>query len=318
MSWFHNLKNSFLDTSIAFSYDKSGFARHQQQFISTDLEIDCTGKRYLITGANSGLGKATAMAIADRGGMVHLLCRSSTRAQQAQEEIIANTGNKNIFINRIDMSDLADVSAVAPTLTQEPIEALIHNAGILPNTLTKTPQDHESTFATNILGAQLLTMYLQENLSNNPSSRLIWVSSGGMYPVRLNIQKMQHPPKKFDGVRAYALTKRAQVILSTLWQRKTGIWSQSMHPGWADTKGVQNSLPQFQKMMEKRLRNAEEGADTTVWLAIAKRPREDLESHFWFDRKKAPKHHFPWTKSTPDEQEELWTVLTDILSPYIP
>ena len=87
-----------------------------------------------------------------------------------------------------------------------------------------------------------------------------------------------------------------------------------MHPGWANTVGVQNSLPTFQKIMQNRLRNAQEGADTIVWLAIAQRPRKEEGSHFWFDRK------CPYTLFSMDKKhtakEELWTMLSGIVQPY--
>ena len=96
MSIFRNLQNKLLDGSIFFSFDRSGFIRHAQEYNTEDLNVDCTGKNYLITGANSGLGKATAIEIAQRGGTVYLLCRNEQRATNAQEEIIQKTKNQNI------------------------------------------------------------------------------------------------------------------------------------------------------------------------------------------------------------------------------
>ena len=317
MSWFHNLKNSVLDLSIAFSFDKSGYHRHQQQFDATDLDLDCHGKHYVITGANSGLGKATALAIAKRGGSIHMLCRNPERAEEARQDILAQSNNPNIFTTIIDMSDLENIRAAAPSFAGQPIDALIHNAGILPNTYQPSRQGYESTFATNILGPQLLTILLRENLKTTASSRLIWVSSGGMYPTRLDLKRLQTPKTPFDGVQAYSQTKRAQLELSALWAQKENLWSQSMHPGWADTKGVQNSLPRFQKLMEKRLRSSKEGADCIVWLAIAQKPREEPHACFWFDRKKVSEHYFPWTRTADPQQQELWDVLNSLLTPYL-
>lgn len=317
MSWFSDVKNRILDASIAYSFDKTGFYRHETTFNPQDLDVDCTGKRFLITGANSGLGFATAIAIANRNGIVHLLCRNLPKAQEAQQKILSDTNNPEVYIDIVDMSDLASIQNYARSIHYQQIDALIHNAGILPSTRQKSPQGFESTFATNVLGPQLLTTLLLPILTNTPQARLIWVSSGGMYPVRLNTKLLQNPKDPFDGVQAYAQTKRTQVILSSLWAEKTQLWSQCMHPGWADTTGVQTSLPRFQQWMKNRLRNAEQGADTIVWLAIAALLEKETSGGFWFDRSKVQEHFFPYTTSTQEQKEELWALLENYCALYL-
>ena len=89
-----------------------------------------------------------------------------------------------------------------------------------------------------------------------------------------------------------------------------------MHPGWADTAGVQTSLPRFQKYMEKRLRNSDQGADTIVWLAIANHFSLEESGLFWFDRSHVKEHLFPWTKSTDQQKEDLWDMLEKHLQQY--
>jgi dehydrogenase/reductase SDR family protein 12 len=316
MSWFSQMKDSILDTSIAFSFDRSGYIRHQKLFEPKDLELDCQGKRYLITGANSGLGKATATAIAHRNGIVHLLCRNKERAQQAQHEIKEKTGNEEIYIDIIDMSDLTSIRDAASSLMSAPIHGLIHNAGILPLQRSQSPQGFESTFATNVLGPQLLTTLLQTTLEQTSGARIIWVSSGGMYPAKLSLKQLKEPKEPFDGVQAYAQTKRAQVILNRLWAHKSSVWTQCMHPGWADTVGVQNSLPKFQKMMKGRLRSSEEGADTILWLAIATSVYSESSGLFWFDRRAVREHFLPWTQISTEKEQNLWSTLEELISYY--
>lgn len=318
MSWFSKITDGILDASIAFSFDRSGYLRHQKKFKRNDLDVDCQGKRYLITGANSGLGKAAATAIAQKNGTVHLLCRNEERAQKAQQEIKKQTGNDKVYINIIDMSDLESVRAAVPALKEQPIHGLIHNAGILPSERSKSPQGFESTFATNVLGPQLLTKHLQHNLEQTAGSRVIWVSSGGMYSTKMNLNQLQNPKDPFDGVQAYAQTKRAQVILTHLWTKHSTMWTQCMHPGWADTVGVQNSLPTFQKMMKGRLRTSEEGSDTILWLAIAQSVYTEASGQFWFDRQSVREHFMPWTQATMEKKKLLWDTLEEVISPYYP
>lgn len=316
MSFFTTMYHKILDASIVFSFDRSGFLRHQQQFDATELDVPCHNKNYLITGSNSGLGKATACTIAQKGGNVYLLCRNKQKAEQAQKEIIDASGNHNVHIELIDMSDLISVRACAQRLKKIPIHVLIHNAGILPKERWTSPQGHEGTFATNLLGAQLLTILLYPILEKTPQSSIIWVSSGGMYSTRLNTSLLIDPKSPFDGVQAYAQTKRAQVVLNRMWSKKGSVASFCMHPGWAATPGVAQSLPRFQKMMNERLRTSQQGADTIIWLAMRASEQQDTGT-LWFDRKKVSEHFLPWTASTHAEEQRLWDTLQELLVSYI-
>jgi NAD(P)-dependent dehydrogenase (short-subunit alcohol dehydrogenase family) len=112
----------------------------------------------------------------------------------------------------------------------------------------------------------------------------------------------------YDPSAFYAHTKRCEVILTELWAerlRGTGVSVHSMHPGWADTPGVQTSLPRFRKLMRPLLRDPDQAADTAVWLATAAEPgtRSGL---FWHDRAPRPLHRVPWTKETPADRQRLW------------
>lgn len=316
MSFIRNIQNQILDASIFFSFDQSGFLRHAQQFNPEELNVDCADKHYLITGSNSGLGKATALEIARRGGHVYLLCRNEQRATQAQQEIINETGNQDVHVELIDMSDLRSVEEAAQRLNSIPIDVLVNNAGILPSERWTSKQGYEGTFATNILGAQLLTKRLYPTLASNSQSRIIWVSSGGMYPARLNLKRLVNPKEPFDGVQSYAQTKRAQVILSRMWAQCGPVSSYCMHPGWAETPGVQQSLPKFQQMMEGRLRTSHQGADTIVWLAICPSVSTDQSGTLWFDRRVVPENFFPWTSSSSEQEQQLWDMLEQMVERF--
>jgi len=93
----------------------------------------------------------------------------------------------------------------------------VHNAGVLPGERVETDDGLELTFATNVVGPFLLTRLLRSNLEKSPDGRVIWVSSGGMYTRRLNLEDPNWTERGYDGVIAYAETKRAQVVLSELW-----------------------------------------------------------------------------------------------------
>jgi NAD(P)-dependent dehydrogenase (short-subunit alcohol dehydrogenase family) len=166
----------------------------------------------------------------------------------------------------------------------------------------------ELTFATNVLGPFLLTKHLMPTLLASSPSRVITVSSGGMYTARLDAEDPQLEGRKFDGPAFYAHTKRAEVVLNGLWSERRahqGVAFHAMHPGWADTAGLKTSLPRFRRVMRPLLRDARQGADTIVWLATA--PELDPRTGgFWHDRTPRPVHRLPRTCESRTERERLW------------
>jgi len=207
-------------------------------------------------------------------------------------------------LDRLDVSSLADVRSLVDR-RREAVHLLVHNAGVLPLERSTTAEGHELTFATNVLGPFALTSLLLPRL-REMNARVLTVTSGGMYPVKLSLGALQGHVSRFDGVAAYAQTKRAEVILNALWAgRETGIAFHAMHPGWADTPGVQHSLPRFRSMTQGILRSPEQGADTLVWLAAAEGPGR-ASGQLWFDRAEVSPHAFPWTRESAADRASLW------------
>jgi NAD(P)-dependent dehydrogenase (short-subunit alcohol dehydrogenase family) len=206
-----------VDPFIVSSFDRTGFRIHSLTFRPEDLDVDLSNRRCVVTGANSGIGYETALALADLGAEVVLLCRNPERGEQAVERIRTQTGNARVLLEIVDMSNLASVRAAAARLAAAPVDVLVHNAGVLPDERIETPDGLELTFATHVVGPFLLTRLLRPNLERSPDARVVWVSSGGMYTRRLNLSDPNWTERDYDGVLAYAETKRAQVILSELW-----------------------------------------------------------------------------------------------------
>jgi dehydrogenase/reductase SDR family member 12 len=299
--------NLLLDSSIYFSFDRSGYRRHARSFESSDLEVDLTSQRCLVTGANSGIGYATAAALAARGAEVWLVCRSPERGARALESLRQETGSERLHLTVLDLSDLDAIRSWADTFAPERIDVLVHNAGLLPLERRLSPSGHEITFATHVLGPFLLTQLLRERLAAAPEARVVWVSSGGMYAKKLSFEDLDWSQRSYDGVAAYAQTKRMQVVLSELFAERWGqpVRFHAMHPGWVETPGVQNSLPKFWEFTKGRLRTPAEGADTVVWLAAAERPGRDT-GQFWFDREQRSTTLLPGTGAAQAEREALW------------
>ena len=301
-----------LDLSPLGSFDRIGFLRHAAGFDPDDLAVDLQGQRCLVTGANSGIGFATSMALADLGAEVVMLCRSVERGDAAADEIRERTGSRRVSVVRLDMSDLDDIESRIPLLAAEPIDVLVHNAGVLPDERIESKQGLELTFATHVAGPQRLTAGLRYALEAEGGGRVVWVSSGGMLTTKLQVKDPQWEHREeYDGVRAYAETKRAQVVLAERWAEElegTGVDVNSMHPGWADTPSVASSLPNFHKVTERVLRSPEEGADTVVWLA-ASPAAEGHTGQFFFDREPVRTHWIPTTRETQAERDAYWKLV---------
>jgi NAD(P)-dependent dehydrogenase (short-subunit alcohol dehydrogenase family) len=248
------------------------------------------------------------LALADLGAEVALLCRNGERAEQAAQQIRKQTGNSRVFAELVDVSDLDSIRVAAARLSANPVDVLVHNAGVLPDERVETKDGFESTWATHVIGPFLLTHLLRANLEKSPDGRVIWISSGGMYTRRLNLVDPFWNQREYDGVVAYAETKRAQVLLSELWAeelRGSTVVVNAMHPGWADTPSVQSSLPRFHRATRKILRTPAEGADTVVWLAACPRARHST-GRFFFDRKERRTHLLPFTREPEQDRRALW------------
>ncbi|KAK9270857.1 hypothetical protein L1049_026443 [Liquidambar formosana] len=286
--------------STAFSvygylnFTKSGFMEHSKKFKSEDMQTHIEGKNCIVTGANSGIGYATAQGLASRGATVYMVCRNKERGEAALSKIQSMTGNQNVYLEVCDLSSVSEIKSFASRFSSKdvPVHVLVNNAGLLEHNLIKTSEGFELNFAVNVLGTYAITELMLPLLKKAaPDARVITVSSGGMYTAPLT-KDLQFNNSKFDGVEQYGRNKRVQVALTEKWAemyKNKGIGFYSMHPGWAETPGVAKSLPGFSKALSGKLRTSEEGADTVIWLAL--QPKEKLVSGaFYFDRAEAPKH----------------------------
>ncbi|MGH0031957.1 MAG: SDR family NAD(P)-dependent oxidoreductase [Myxococcota bacterium] len=315
LRWLGRALSGIVDPLIVPSFDRTGFRIHSLAFDPADLDVDLSGRRCLVTGANSGIGFETALALADLGADVVLLCRNRERGEDAARRIREQTGNTRALCQVLDVSDLAAVREIAPRLASGPVDVLVHNAGVLPDERQETRDGLELTFATHVAGPFLLTRLLRPQLEKSPDARVVWVSSGGMYTRRLDVRDPSWTKRsRYDGVLAYAETKRAQVVLSELFADAfagTSVKSNAMHPGWAETPSVRSSLPRFYEITRRILRTPAEGADTVVWLAACPRLR-DTTGKFFLDRAERRTHLLPTTRETAADREALWRLCEEV------
>ena len=299
-----------LDRSVVLGYSRVGNALRRTWWPKDPPAGALSGRVVAVTGANSGLGKATALGAARLGAEVRLLCRSADRGEQARRDILAEVPGAAVVVDRCDVSDLADLSEVARALAaQAPrLHALVHNAGVLPPQRAEAPGGHELTLTTHVLGPHLLTHLLRDALAADGEARVLFVTSGGMYTQPLEVDDPEYTQSSYSGATAYARTKRMQVHLAQEWARElrpAGVSVHSVHPGWARTPGLVESLPAFTRVVGPVLRSAEEGADTAVWLLAAPEGHE-RSGLLWHDRAPRPTSYLRRTRPTQADLQRLW------------
>lgn len=306
-----SLLDRALDLTVVPGYSRIGYAVRRRTWpaggaIGTDLH----GRTVLVTGATSGLGRAAALGFAELGARVLLLGRDPERLARTREELALQSGNDDIDVILCDLSSLDDVRRAADDVrsTEDALHVLVNNAGVMPAAREESADGHELTFATNVLGMFLLTELLLPLLEESAPSRIVNVSSGGMYTQRLDLDDLETEQRRYDAPAVYARTKRAEIVLTEEWARRlqgTGVVVHAMHPGWADTPGVQTSLPRFRAVTRPILRNAREGADTIVWLGAADVPAAST-GLFWHDRRPRPTHRLPTTREHAGDAGRLY------------
>jgi NAD(P)-dependent dehydrogenase (short-subunit alcohol dehydrogenase family) len=302
-----SLLDTALDLSVVGGYTSVGYRIRSRGWHSLPR---MEGRVVLITGATSGLGLAAARGFARLGAAVWLAVRNRERGEDARARIREHLGEADVRLELCDLSSLASVREFAQrfAVATPRLDVLVNNAGVLTQKREQSADGIELTLATNVIGPFLLTQLLIPVLERGARSRIVNVSSGGMYTQKLRADDLQSERGDFDGPTAYARTKRAQVVLTEMWASRlagTGVTVHAMHPGWADTPGVQSSLPRFYRVTRPLLRSTDQGADTIVWLGAAAEPAES-SGVFWHDRRRRPTHLLPGTRETEVERHSLW------------
>lgn len=306
------IADAALEVTVAGGFGSPGIRLRRRMFDWEDLP-NLDGRTVLITGATSGIGRAAALAMARLDAAVTIVGRDEGRTAAAADQITAEAGaSRPVRALAADLGRFADVRRLVEQFSadHDRLDVLVHNAGALSATYALTVDGFEATYAAQVLGPHVLTTGLLGLLQAGTGPRVVTVSSGGMYAERLDLDSVQMQADSYDGVRAYARAKRAQVVMTQEWARRVpaSIQFHSMHPGWADTAGVQDALPTFRRVTRPILRTAEEGADTIVWLAAVD-PIPAPSGTFWLDRRPRRTVWLPGTGGSPAEHAQLWDMV---------
>jgi NAD(P)-dependent dehydrogenase (short-subunit alcohol dehydrogenase family) len=277
------------------------------------------GRVCAVTGASSGLGFETALALARMGATVALLCRSEERGAQARDRIAAETGSDALQVVHCDHANLDTVRAAAGELLGrfDALHVLVNNAGLMIPQRRITVDDLEETFQVNHLSAFLLTALLRDRLAASAPARVVTVSSAAHRGLSLDFDDLQSV-SRYDGLGVYARSKLANVLFTYELARRlegSGVAANTLHPGLVRTRfGHDNGAVMRAVMTLMQVPpfgvSPRRGARTQVWLASS--PEVDGVSGRYFVRCRARRS----SRGSYDReaQRRLWDASEQLLS----
>ncbi len=304
-----------IEVPVVTSFTSIGYSLRKRIDSWTPLgHYDLRDRVVAITGPTSGLGEAAAEWFARLGATLVLVARNEAKVNSLAERLKNDSGNDTISTVIADMGDRSAVRAAAEVIStrHSRLDALVHNAGALLNERRTQPDGLETTVAVHVVGPFLMTGLLLDRLG--PGSRVVTVSSGGMYTAPLTVAGLEMSEDEYNGSTQYALAKRAQVTLNEIWAGHVpDVRFHAMHPGWADTPGVADSLPVFRRLVGPLLRSPRQGADTMVWLTADDSTPLESSGKFWLDRRVRDIHKLSSTRKsdTPERRQRLWETVAD-------
>jgi NAD(P)-dependent dehydrogenase (short-subunit alcohol dehydrogenase family) len=267
---------------------------------------ELNGQTFLVTGANSGIGKETARDLAGRGARVVVAGRSEEKSRAAIDEIAADTGNTDLDFVQLDLGDLASVRNAAKTFLDsgEPLHVLVNNAG-LAGTQGLTASGFEMAFGTNHVGTFLFTQLLLDRIKESGNARIVNVASTMHFQAKgIDWEAVRRPTQTRTGLREYSVSKLANVLHAQELARRlegTGVTTYSLHPGAVGTDVYREVPALLRGPMKWFMKSPKDGARTTLHCATS--PDAAQETGLYYDNSKVKK---PNPVATPELGAELW------------
>ena len=273
------------------------------------------GETVLITGGTSGIGKATAVALAAMGAKVVVVGRNPERGEAALEEIRAQGHSESVELMLADLSVQSEVRGLAAEFLErhDRLDVLVNNAGLVQSKRTETKDGIETTLAINHLAPFLLTNLLLEKLEQSAPSRIITVSSEAQRWGNMDFEDLQSR-RRYRGFPVYGMTKLANIMFTyELAERLkgTGVSANCLHPGPVSTnfgKNNRGAMALFFRAAKPFMRSPEQGADTLIWLASSFEV-EGVSGKYFSDRKEIEAKKVAYD---PAARRTLWKISEDL------
>ncbi|UCC19531.1 MAG: SDR family oxidoreductase [Promethearchaeota archaeon] len=247
--------------------------------------MNIEGKVCMITGANSGIGKATAIGLAKLNATVIMVCRNKDRGEKAKEEIISLTRNKNIDLLICDLSSQEQIRNLVVKFKEkyQNLHVLINNAGIMLKKRKVSVDGNEMNFAVHLLGPFLLSNLLLDILKKSAPSRIINVASAAHKRAKIDFDDLQSENKKYSLFSVYGVSKLAEVLFTYELSRKlegTGVTVNALHPGVVNTN-LGRDMSKFNQWFGKVFfKSPKKGAETSIYLASSPEVEEITGKYF--------------------------------------
>ena len=267
---------------------------------------ELAGRTFLVTGGNTGIGRATAAGLAGRGGRVWIAARSRAKGEAAVAGIKASTGNEAVWFLPLDLADLDSVRACASAFLAlgEPLHVLVNNAGVV-RARGLTRQGFELMFGVNHLGHFALTNALLGCLTASAPARVVTVASDSHYSARgIDFEALRRPERGITGLHGYAVSKLCNVLFSQELARRTadtGVTTYALHPGVV-ASDIWRRVPwPVRPLMTRRMLTVDEGAATSLYCATSPDVAQDTGKFYDTCAERAPSR-----VATPELAAELW------------
>ena len=293
-------------------------------FASTALEVaeglDLTGRRAVVTGASSGIGVETARALAATGAEVTLAVRDTEAGRRTAKDITATTGNENLHVSPLDLTDPASIGAFT-SAWDGPLHILVNNAGVMASPEQYTAQGWEWQFATNHLGHFALATGLHDALAADGTARIVSLSSTGHQRSPIVFDDVNFAFRPYDPWLAYGQSKTANVLFAVEATRRwagDGITANAVMPGGIFTNLQRHTGGRGTGQTPLELmKTPEQGAATSVLVAtspllegIGGRYFEDCAEAVTVDRRgeAPPLHGVARFALDPEGAQRLWAL----------
>ena len=280
-----------------------------------DVKVDMTGKVCLVTGGNSGIGKATALGLAKLNATVVIVSRDKDKGEAAALEIRMQSGKKDVDSMVADLSSQDSVRELAHDFKSryKRLDVLVNNAGVFLPKRIQTVDGLEATFATNHLGHFLLTNLLLDLLKKSAPSRIINLTSSAHRGTEMNFDDLQGE-KKYSGYFAYSQSKLANVLftyqLAKLLQG-TGVTVNCLHPGVVRTgfgKDQVGLMSVMVRISSPFMMSPEKAARAAIYLATSSTLEGVSGKHFSKGREEKSSDESYDASSA----ERLWNVSAEL------
>ena len=271
----------------------------------------------LVTGANTGIGRATAEDLARQGASVYVASRSTAKGEAAVASIRAATGSDSVWFLPLDLADLQSVRSCAAAFLGrgEPLHVLVNNAGV-GGMRGLTKQGFELMFGVNHLGHFALTQLLLDRLASSAPSRVVTVASDAHYSARgIDFDALRRPARGITGLPEYAVSKLCNVLFSQELARRaegTGVHSYALHPGVV-ASDIWRRVPwPVRPLVTRRMLSVTQGAQTSLYCATS--PEVASDSGLFYD---SCARRDPSPVATPELARELWRRSEEWTAPYL-